>query len=52
MRRVSVESTYANPRSHDEVWKEVSPLTGLPLNPMTRGALEDSLKMKAGDAPR
>ena len=45
-------SKYAKPRWHEEVWKRVRPFTALPLRPMTRGALEDSLKMKAGDDPR
>ena len=52
MRRVSVVSKYAKPRWHEEVWKRVRPFTALPLIPMTRGALDDSLKMNAGDAPR
>ena len=52
MRRVSVVSKYAKPRWHEEVWKRVRPFTALPLIPMTRGALDDSLMMNAGDAPR
>jgi len=52
MRNVSVESRYANPRWQFDVWNDVRPLTGLPLRPITRGALDDSLKMKAGVVPR
>ena len=52
MRSVSVESRYAKPRAQFAVWKDVRLLTGLPLRPMTRGALDDSLKMKAGVVPR
>jgi hypothetical protein len=33
------------------VWNLVRPFTGFPPSPITRGALEDSLKMKAGDDP-
>jgi hypothetical protein len=52
MRRVSVLSRYAKPRWHDDVWKRVNDLTGFPLKPITRGALDDSFKINAGDRPR